>query len=310
MQHGFGERRATGTNFDLKLLTVIGELHRTRSVSQAAERLAVSQSAISMSLAKLRKHFNDPLFVRTSSGMEPTPHALELIGLLSQAEGLLQTAFGRSVVFDPRTSERVFRVQSADIGQIMLLPRLMRHLRKTAPSVGIDLQPVAGAIGRLLESGELDLAVGFLPHMGAGFCQQRLFQDRFVCAVRGDHPRIGASRLTVPAFEAERHLAVATSGAGHEIVEKTLEAKKIHRRVALTVPSFLGIASLISTSDYVVILPEQLGKHLAGSGAIKLLALPFDMPVYDIAQHWHERYSQDPANRWLRAAIAELFPGS
>jgi DNA-binding transcriptional LysR family regulator len=307
MQDGFGERRATETNFDLKLLTVIGELHRTRSVSQAAERLAVSQSAISMSLAKLRKHFNDPLFVRTSTGMEPTPHALELIGLLSQAEGLLQTAFGRSVVFDPRTSERVFRVQFADIAQITLLPRLMRHLRKTAPAVGIDIQPVAGAVGRLLESGELDLAVGFLPHMGAGFCQQRLFQDRFVCAVRTDHPRIGPSRLTVPAFEAEQHLAVE---AGHEIVEKTLEAKKIHRKIVLTAPSFLGIASLISTSDYIVILPEQLGKHVAGSGAIKLLELPFEMPVYDIAQHWHERYSQDPANRWLRGAIADVFPVS
>jgi DNA-binding transcriptional LysR family regulator len=310
MQNGFREKRATATNFDLKLLTVIGELHRTRSVSQAAERLAVSQSAVSMSLAKLRKHFNDPLFVRTSTGMEPTPHALELIGLLSQAEGLLQTAFGRSVVFDPHTSERVFRVQSADIAQITLLPRLMRHLSKTAPSVGIDLQPIAPAIGRLLESGEPDLAVGFLPHMGAGFRQQRLFQDQFVCAVRSNHPRIGASRLTVAAFEAERHLAVATSGAGHEVVEKTLEAKKICRKIALTVPSFLGISCLISTSDYIVILPEQLGKHLAGSGAIKLLALPFEMPVYDIAQHWHERYSQDPANRWLRAAVAELFPVS
>jgi DNA-binding transcriptional LysR family regulator len=307
MQNGFGERRATGTNFDLKLLTVIGELHRTRSVSQAAERLAVSQSAISMSLAKLRKHFNDPLFVRTSTGMEPTPHALELIGLLSQAQSLLQTAFGRSVVFDPRTSERVFRVQAVDIAQITFLPRLMRRLRKTAPSVGIDLQPISPAVGRLLESGELDLAVGFLPDMGAGFCQQRLFQDRFVCAVRSDHPRIGPSRLTVPAFEAERHIAVAGSRACRKIIEKTLETKKIHRRIALTVPSFLGIASLISTSDCIVMLPEQLGKHLAG---IKLLELPFEVPVYDVAQHWHERYSQDPANRWLRAAIAELFPVS
>src|SRR6516162_10849802 len=119
------DRRAAMANFDLKLLSVIGELHRTRSVSQAAERLALSQSAISMSLAKLRKHFNDPLFVRTSTGMEPTPHALELIGILGQAESLLQTAFGHSVVFDPRTSERTFRIQSSDIAQVTLVPKLM-----------------------------------------------------------------------------------------------------------------------------------------------------------------------------------------
>jgi len=300
------ERRAMVTNFDLKLLAIIGELHRTRSVSQAAERLALSQSAISMSLAKLRKHFNDPLFVRTSTGMEPTPHALELIGILGQAESLLQTAFGHSVVFDPRTSGRTFRIQSTDIAQVTLIPKLMRHLRKEAPSVAVDLQRITPATPRLLESGELDLAVGFIAPMGAGFCQQRLFRERFVCAFRNHHPRVDG-KLTLEKFEAESHLAVSTSGTGHGVLEKTLEAKKIRRKIALTVPSFLGIASIIATSDYLVVLPEQLGKHLAASGNIKILPLPFDLPAYYIVQHWHERYSQDPAGRWLRSVIAELF---
>ena len=115
------------TNIDLKLLAVIGELHRTRSVSQAAERLELSQSAISMSLAKLRKHFNDPLFVRTSAGMEPTPHATELIGMLKRAEDLLQSALEHHVVFDPRSSDRVFYLQSTDIAQVTLIPKLMRR---------------------------------------------------------------------------------------------------------------------------------------------------------------------------------------
>src|SRR6516162_10262578 len=205
------DRRAAMANFDLKLLAVIGELHRTRSVSQAAERLGLSQSAVSMSLAKLRKHFNDPLFVRTSTGMEPTPHATQLIGILSQAENLLQTAFGRSVVFDARTSDRLFHIQSTDIAQVTLIPPLMQHLRKIAPQIRIDLQRIAPSTPRLLESGELDLAVGFIHPMGAGFCQQRLFKERFVCALRSDHPRIG-NTLTVKAFKAESHLAVATSG--------------------------------------------------------------------------------------------------
>ncbi len=296
-------------NFDLKLLAIIGELHRTRSVSQAAERLALSQSAISMSLAKLRKHFNDPLFVRTSTGMEPTPHAMELIGILGQAENLLQTAFGHSVVFDPRTSDRIFHIQSTDIAQVTLLPKLMSHLRKAAPGVRIDLQRIAASTPKLLESGELDLAVGFIHPMGAGFCQQRLFKERFVCAMRADHPRIGQT-LTVKRFEAEGHLAIATSGTGHSIVEKTLEAKKIHRHVALTVPSFLGISTVITTSDYLAIVPEQLGRHLAAAGNIKILPPPFELPAYYIMQHWHERYSQDPASRWLRTVIADLFLAS
>jgi DNA-binding transcriptional LysR family regulator len=293
-------------NFDLKLLAVIGELHRTRSVSQAAERLGLSQSAVSMSLAKLRKHFNDPLFVRTSTGMEPIPHAIQLIDILGQAQDLLQTAFGRSVVFDARTSDRLFHIQSTDIAQVTLMPKLMQHLRKVAPLVRIDLQRLAPNTPKLLESGELDLAVGFILPMGAGFCQQRLFKERFVCATRSDHPRIGNS-LTVKAFENESHLAVATSGTAHNVIEKMLEAHKIRRRVSLTVPSFLGIASIITSSDNLVILPEQLGRHLAAPGNIKVLSLPFEIPTYYIMQHWHERYSQDPANQWFRNVIADLF---
>lgn len=303
------DQRSTIGNFDLKLLAVIAELHKTRSVSQAAEHLALSQSAISMSLAKLRKYFNDPLFVRTSTGMEPTPHAVALIGILSQAENLLQTAFGHSVVFDPETSDRVFRVQSTDIAQVTLVPKLMRYLSEVAPFVRLDLQRIGPATPKQLESGEVDLAVGFILPMGAGFCQQRLFPERFVCGMRSDHPRIGKT-LTVKAFEAERHLTVTTPGTGHGIVEKTLEAKKIRRRVSLTVPSFLGIASIITSSDYLVTLPEQLGRHLAGAGNIKVLSLPFEIPTYFIMQHWHERYSQDPANRWLRTVMAHLFLAS
>jgi DNA-binding transcriptional LysR family regulator len=297
------------TNIDLKLLSVIGELHRTRSVSQAAEHLEVSQSTVSMSLAKLRKHFNDPLFVRTSAGMEPTPHASELIHMLQKAEILLQSALEHHVVFDPRASDRVFRLHSTDIAQVTLLPKLMRRLKSVAPSIGIHLGRISTDTSQLLESGEADLAVGFILPMGAGFCQQRLFKERFVCAVRVDHPRINGA-ITVKQFEAETHLAIATTGTGHGIVEKTLEAKKIRRNVGLTIPSFLGIVAILANTDYVVTLPEQLGRHLASGGLIKVLPLPFEVPPYFIMQHWHERYSQDPANRWLRTVMADLFLNS
>ncbi len=294
------------TNIDLKLLAVIGELHRTRSVTQAAERLDLSQSTISMSLAKLRKHFNDPLFVRTSAGMEPTPHATQLICMLHQAETLLQSALDHQVVFDPLTSDRTFRLESTDIAQVTLLPKLMQRLLKVAPRVGIHLSRITPDTPKLLESGELDLAVGFILPMGAGFCQQRLFKDRFVCVTRKDHPRI-QKVLTVKQFEAETHLAVSTSGTAHVIVEKTLEAKKIRRNVGLAVPSFLGIVSILTSSEFLVILPQQLGRHFATAGNLQLLPLPFEIPPYYVTQHWHERYGQDPANRWLRTVMAELF---
>jgi DNA-binding transcriptional LysR family regulator len=297
------------TNIDLKLLSVIGELHRTRSVSQAAEHLEVSQSTISMSLAKLRKHFNDPLFVRTSAGMEPTPHASELIYMLQKAETLLQSALDHHVVFDPQASDRVFRLHSTDIAQVTLLPKLMRRLKTIAPSVGIHLDRISSDTSKLLESGELDLAVGFILPMGAGYCQQRLFKDRFVCAVRRDHPRIKEA-ITAEQFESETHLAVAMTGTGHVVIEKTLEAKKIHRKVGLTIPSFLEIGSILINTDFVATLPEQLGRHWAAAGLIRVLPFPFELQSYCVMQHWHERYGQDPANRWMRTVMADLFLSS
>jgi len=293
-------------NIDLRLLAIVSELHKTRSVSEAAEHLGLSQSAVSMSLAKLRKHFNDPIFVRTSSGMEPTPHASDLIQLLKRAEEMLQTALGHHVVFDPLTSDRVFHLYSTDIAQVTLLPKLLRRLKEAAPSVRIDLRRISDATPRLLESGAADIAVGFIHPMGAGFCQQSLFKEKFVCATRRNHPRIRSS-LTLEQFQNEVHLAIATSGTGHAIVEKTLESKGIRRQVGLTVPSFLGIASILTATDYLVILPGQLATHLASAGNIQVLGLPFHLPSYVIMQHWHERYTHDPAVRWLRGLIAELF---
>ena len=294
------------TNIDLKLLAIVSELNRTRSVSQTAEHLNLSQSAVSMTLAKLRRHFNDPLFVRTSTGMEPTPHATELIRLLQRAGDLLHSALGHHVVFNPRTSQRRFSLHSTDIAQVTLMPKLMKRLAEASPGVQINLLRISEATASLLESGDADLAVGFIPPMGAGFCQQRLFKEQFVCAVRKDHPRIGQT-LSLEEFESETHLAIATCGTGHGIVERSVEAKGVRRKIGLTVPSFLGIGSLITSLDYIATLPSQLARHLATITNVKVLSLPLSIPPYYIVQHWHERYTHDPASRWLRATISDLF---
>jgi DNA-binding transcriptional LysR family regulator len=231
---------------------------------------------------------------------------VELITLLKSAEDILQTALDLHVVFDPLTSDRRFNVYSTDIAQVTIMPRLMQRLKKIAPNVGIDLRRLSDETPEFLESGQGDLAVGFILPMGAGFCQQRLFKEKFVCALRRDHPRIRES-LSIDQFQDETHLGITTCGTGHGVVEKTLEERNIRRRVGLAVPSFLGIASIITTLDYLAVLPEQLARHLASAGNIKVLPLPFSMPSYYIMQNWHERYTQDPASKWLRSVIANLF---
>jgi DNA-binding transcriptional LysR family regulator len=293
-------------NVDLKLLTIVAELFRTRSVSQTAENLALSQSTVSMHLATLRKHFNDPLFVKTSSGMEPTPHITELMELIEKSKDLLQAVLEHHVVFTPATSDRMFRLCSTDIAKVTMMPRLMKRIQETAPSIRIELRSMSANTARLLESGELDVAVGFISSLGAGFCQQKLFKENFVCVVRADHPRI-KSALTLAQFASEIHLAVTTSGTGHDIVERALEAKRIDRRIAMRVDGFLGISSIIVATDCIVVVPQQLAQHLTREGRIKMLALPFEVPSYFVMQHWHERYTHDVANRWLRGLFSDLF---
>ncbi|MEP7354735.1 MAG: LysR family transcriptional regulator, partial [Acidobacteriota bacterium] len=266
-------------NIDLRVLAIVSEVNRTRSVSQAAENLELSQSAVSMSLAKLRRHFNDPLFVRTSAGMEPTPHAIELIQLLQRAEGLLQLALGHHVVFDPKTSDRRFSIHSTDIAQVTFMPKLMKRLGTIAPEVRMELRRMTEATPKLLESGEADLCVGFVPPMGAGYCQQRLFRERFVCTTRADHPRIGAT-LSLDEFLRETHVVVATSGTGHAMLEKTLEAKRLRRKIGLTMPGFLGLAPVLSTLDYIATVPERMAQHIAETAPTKIFPLPVPVPPY------------------------------
>jgi len=299
-------KRRTMTNIDLRLLTIVNELNKTRSVSQAAENLELSQSAVSMSLARLRKHFKDPLFVRTPDGMEPTPQMSELIELLEKAEGLLETALVHRVAFNPATSERLFRLGATDITRVTILPALMKRLQATARSVGIELQDISDETPRLLHGGRLDLAVGFLPSTGSGFCQQRLVKDRFVCAVRANHSRI-SDTLSLEQFESEPHVVLTMPGSGIEVVEKALETNRIPRKVRLRLPGCFGISSMITGADCLAIVPEQLGRLIASAGRIKLLPLPFALPPYYVMQHWHERYTHDPASKWLRGVIADLF---
>jgi DNA-binding transcriptional LysR family regulator len=298
----------TGTmkNFDLKLLAVLNDLRHTRSVSKTAENLGLSQSAVSMSLAKLRKHFGDPLFVRTSNGMEPTTQAAEMIQLLQRAEDFLQMALQRDAAFDPQHSDRVFRLYSTDIAQVALMPKLTQRLGEVAPSVRVDLRWNSDSTPRLLETGDADVAIGLTLPMSAGFCRRSLFREKLVCAVRRNHPRIG-NRLSMDELQNEAHLAAAIVGAGHGALDRALASKGIHRRVALIMPTLLGIESVLASTDCVAILPGKLAEYVARHENIKILDLPFPSPSYAVVLHWHGRYTHDPALRWLRNLIAELF---
>lgn len=293
-------------NLEIRLLQVFDEIYKTRSVSRAADSLGLGQPAVSIALGKLRQHFGDPLFVRTSTGMDPTPLGEELVQPVRRAIDALQAALGYRSVFDPATVERSFRIAMTDISQLVLLPGLWARLRKVAPGVHIDVANLSADTARLLEAGEVDLALGFMPQLDAGFYQQALFRQHYVCLASAEHPRVQGS-LSLAQFEAEEHAVVTTSGTGHLFVDRELARQNITRKVALRVPNFLGVAFVVERTDLLVTIPTRLGEMLEGRGRFRAYAVPFPLPDYAVKQHWHERYHHDPANRWLRGLIRELL---
>ena len=294
---------------DLNLLRVFDAILRGRGVTAAAARLGLSQPAVSNALARLRTVFGDTLFVRTTSGMAPTPFASQLDEPIRQALALVESALTHGAAFEPATSDRVFRFYMSDLGEISFLPPLVEHVRRLAPRVHLEASGLAlDEIPDALASGALDLAVGFLPGLAPPVRRRRLFRDDYVCLMRADHPRI-KKRLTRRLFEEASHALVSSTGSGHRVIEEALERHGLTLRIALRVPHFTVVPMVLERTDLLLTLPSRVARVYEQGGRFKSLPPPVTIPPADVGVHWHERFDRDPGNRWLRELILELFAG-
>ena len=290
---------------DARMLILFDEIYRTQSMTRAAERLDLSQPTASIWLGKLRREWRDPLFVRTSSGMQPTPRADVLIGPAREALALLRRLSGEEREFDPAAAHRSFSVCMTDASHITLLPRILAHVRSVGPDVRLDVAPISADTAKLLETGEADLAIGYIPGLEAGFHEQRLYRQDFVCLVNARHPRIGAT-FTARAYKDEAHIGILSS-ASYPMLESSIRRQGIDRRVQLELPGFLGLAAIVSSTDLIATVPRTIGEMLAQMGPIKLFPCPVKVPTFMVKQYWHARYHHDPGVRWLRGVCVRLF---
>lgn len=295
---------------DLNLLVVFEVLLRLRSVTRAAEALGMSQPAMSLALNKLRTALGDPLFVRGSRGLSPTPRAEQLAIPVQHVLDQIKNDVLRQPSFDPATTERTFTFNMADVGELVFLPRLYAHLRAVAPGANIRTVSTPPAqLAEAMESGEVDLAVGYFPGLqGAAIYQQRLFGHSFVCILRKDHPLTGA-QITKKQFLEAQHAVVHQEGKSHELFEEALAAQSLRRRVVLSIPHFLAIPLVIAESDLIVTVPYAIGVSFAKMANLKLLRPPIEVGPAEVKQHWHVRFHHDQVNRWIRGVVAELFLG-
>lgn len=300
------------------LLQLVEALYATQSVTRAAERLGQSQPTLSIWLGRLRTQLGDPLFVRTPRGMLPTPRIEALIGDVRSALAALRQ-LTTPETFDPTTATREFRIFMTDASHVTLLPQLFSQVRTLAPGVRLEAASIDASVATALQSGDADLALGLLPGLEAGFYQQALFAQDWVCLVNPQHPRLSPRAKRVPAFTlaqyaTEPHVSIV-SGTGQQLIERALARRSLRRTVLLELPGFLGLSAILSTTDLVATLPRHIGTTLAQAADLYVLPCPVVIDDFTVKQYWHARYHHDAGNRWLRGLCATLFqtqvmPGS
>lgn len=294
-------------DIDMNLLVVFNQLLVDRKVSAAAEHLGVSQPAVSNSLAKLRKLFGDELFLRTPRGMEPTPFADQLAESVSYALAMIHSGLNQRTAFEPQSATRAFTMGMTDVGEIYFLPALMERLRQAAPGVTVStVRNTAVNLQDDMASGKVDLAIGLLPQLKAGFFQRRLFTQGYVCLLRRGHA-LDKKRITLAEYTAAEHLLVVSAGTGHGKVDELLQRSGITRRVRLTVPHYVSVGHILQGSDLVATVPQRLAERLVDPFGLVQLPHPARLPAVAINAFWHAKVHRAPDNRWLRALVFELF---
>jgi len=293
---------------DLNLLVALDALLEEQSVTRAADRLALTQPTVSAMLARLRKLFGDPLFVRTQRGILPTPRAAGLAPVLKQwlaeARGLIADAG-----FDPATDELTAAISANDYIQSTLLVPYFRRLRREAPNARLAVRsPQFSDMAAMLADAEIDLVITTTPEIPQADLRSRLlYSERYVCVVRSEHPLKAKRAVTLDQFCRYPHAMVSpTEGRFVGPVDRALAEAGRRRRVVLAAPGFLVLPEVLKTDDLIAVVPERV---LCGRmGGLRTFAPPVAVPGFDVVMLWHERLHKDAAHRWLRellAAVAE-----
>lgn len=293
-------------DIDSRLVQIFFEIYKHRSVSKAADALNTGQSTLSIGLNKLREHFNNPLFVRIGNRMEPTDLAKDIYPIAVDFLNNLKLINHFNVDFDPLTSNYEFKISMTDISHLVLLPKLVNFLREHAPNIRLNIVPIDTDTPLKMAEGEIDLAIGFIPQLEAGFYQQTLFKQEYTVICSPDHPRLTKKSLSSEEFSQELHIDILATG-GHYVIEHELQRIGVERNILMKLPGYLGVGLMIKYTDAIATIPLYLSHFLASRGDVKILTPPYSFPQYSVKQHWHARQHNNPNLQWLRKICFELF---
>ncbi|GAC1412245.1 MAG: LysR family transcriptional regulator [Burkholderiaceae bacterium] len=292
---------------DLNFLYVVEALVTERSVSKAADRLGLTQPAVSHALARMRTQFQDDLFVRAGTIMAPTLVGERVAEGVARALAIIRHDVMGAKAFDAASTTRVFSVCLSDVGVIVLLPKLLAALHQHAPLATIrPIQVRQVELTNALQEGEIDLAIGYLDKMGPNLYQQSLFRRSLVGITRGNGGRAVPS-MSLERFIATPHVASGTLALTNQLLESELQRQGATLKVGIEVPYLLAVPSLVANSDFIAVIPEELSELFEKLADVSVFPLPIALPDLTIQQFWHARFHNDVGHRWFRSFVAKIL---
>jgi DNA-binding transcriptional LysR family regulator len=301
-------------SFDLNLLRVLDALLHDHSTVRSAERLGLSQPAVSAALGRLREALGDELFFRRGQGLEPTHFALTMEAPLGEIIDRIEALIQGPSSFDPATSKDSFRISGSDFFAELLMPQFANLLHELAPSIRLHLVDlVPDSYVKTLESYEIDLALIPLTDLPDWAEYQPVFHSGFSVIARKQHPRLKRAEVApgdvipIDLFCALGHVLFSPEGNSKAMGDAALAKVGRERRVIMTLPNFSGVYRAVAGSDLIALLPSGLAKHVALTAGLEIYRAPMPVPIAQIAMVWHRRNSASPAHFWLRQQIAELL---
>ncbi len=289
--------------FDLNLLKTFDALMETRSVSKAAQRLSLTQPAVSNALARLRKLLDDPLLVRTKRGMEPTPRALSLLGPVKKSLQSLEQALMPVADFSPLHSDQRFTIAAPDFVGVSLLSELLPRWQKSAPKLSLRVQHLsAKATETELEEGSVDLAIGRFFELPGKLSRRMLQRQELVCLLAADHP-YKEERMSLAQFLQLQHVWVSNSGR-RGMVDHWLDARQKSRSIVAVVSTYAAGALLVAESALGLVVAQRYAHYFAAHLNVRCVELEFDLGNFTVDMLWHPFRESDPAHRWLRHEIS------
>lgn len=274
-----------------------------RSVTRAANRLGITQPALSNSLNRLREMLHDPLFIRERYGIKPTQLAEEIAPTIEAALLQLDDVIIHQQAFDPARAERSFLLAPNSYVELVLIPAVIMRLQSQAPGISLRMTPFGNDLGETgVMSGTTAMVLGRVIDPPDNLVVQHLMDDGLACVVRAGHPDVGES-MTIAQYEAMKHVNVLPPGRIRAGVFQALAKQNLKRDVAVSVTHFLAVPEMIAVTDYCATLPKQICASLRRDPRLKVIPAPVDLGTFPVEMAWHVRYRHDPAHRWLRDVI-------